>query len=117
RVLAEAAVGGTTRRLDVRDVPVRGPEHAQEGLGVHRACADLDVERLLERAPARGPEFGEFENQILKRQRLISRSTRTDFRSFSRCIAISSRCAVSISFSARRDTFTSPSANGLDDRA
>src|SRR6516162_6276669 len=117
RILSETAVGRTPRWLDVRDVPVGRTEDAKKRLRVHRACTDLDVERLLQRTPARRPEFRQLENQVLKRQRRISRNTRTDFRSFSRCIAISSRCADSISFIARRDSFTSASANGLDERA
>src|SRR5581483_9585328 len=117
RIFAEAAVGGPPRRLHVRDVPVRRPEHPQERLRVHRAGADLDVERLLQRAAARGPEFRQLQNQVLKRHRRSSRSTRTDFRSFSRCMPINSRCAASSSRSARAGTCTWPSANGLDARA
>ena len=52
RVLAEAAVGGPPRRLHVGHVPMRRAEHAQKRLRVHGAGADLDVERLLQRAPA-----------------------------------------------------------------
>ena len=66
RVLAEAAVSGTARRLHVRDVPMRGSEHAQKRLRMHGAGADLDVERLLQRAPARGPEIRQLQNEILK---------------------------------------------------
>jgi hypothetical protein len=66
RVLAEAPVGRPPRRLDVGDVPVRRAEHAQERLRVHRAGADLDVERLLQRAPARRPEFGQLQDQALE---------------------------------------------------
>ena len=115
RVLAEAAVGRTPRRLHVRDVPVPGPEHAEKRLRMHRAGADLDVERLLQRAPARCPEFGQLENEVLKRQRRISRNTRADFRSFSRCIAISSRWLASSSRRTLRDTATSARPNGLHD--
>jgi hypothetical protein len=57
RVFAEAAVRRTARRLNVRDVPVHRPEDAEKRLRVHRARADLNVERLLQRAAARGPEF------------------------------------------------------------
>ena len=110
RVLAEAAVGRPPRRLHVGDVPVRGPEHAQERLGVHRAGADLEVERLLQRAAARRPELRQLEDETLKRHRdaiqyVASPAARaTDFRSFSRCIAISARCAASSSRSAARAT-------------
>ena len=70
RVLAEAAVGRPARRLHVGDVPVRGPEHAQERLGVHRAGADLDVERLLQQAAARGPELRELEDEAVEASRI-----------------------------------------------
>ena len=43
----------------------------------------------------------------------MSRNTRTDFRSFSRCIAISARCEASSSRSTLADTLTSPIVNGL----
>ena len=48
RVLAEAAVVGPPRRLDVGDVPVRRAEHAQQRFGVRGAGADFEVERLLD---------------------------------------------------------------------
>ena len=66
RVLAEAAVGRPPRRLHVGHVPGLGPEHAQERLRVHRAGSHLDVERLLEQAPARGPELRELEDELLQ---------------------------------------------------
>ena len=45
-VLAITPIVGAHRRLDVGDVPRFGSEHAQEGGGVHRPCADLGVIRL-----------------------------------------------------------------------
>ena len=121
RVLAEAAVGRPARRLDVRDVPVRRAEHAQKRLGMHRAGADLDVERLLQRAPARRPEFRQLENEILKGHRHViaaSLATRAPTSGPSPDASRSARDArASSSRSARRDTATSPSANGLDVRA
>src|SRR3990170_860447 len=105
-VLAEPAVGRTPRRLHVGDVPVRGTDHAEEGLRMHRAGAHLDVERLLQRAPARGPELRQLQDQALKSHPRISRNTRSDRRSFSRCIAINARCEASISRSARTETGT-----------
>jgi hypothetical protein len=66
RVLAEPAVGGPARGLHVRDIPMARPEHAQERLRVHRAGADLDVERLLQHAAARYPELGQLQNEALK---------------------------------------------------
>src|SRR5438445_475712 len=89
---------------------------------MHRAGADLHVERLLQRAAARRPELGQLEDEILESHERrpsenISRSTRTDFKSFSRCMVISARCAASSSRSAPAGTGESPSANGLDERA
>src|SRR6202011_3368888 len=79
-ILAEPAVGRPPRWLHVRNAPVGGSEHAQERLGMHRAGADLDVERLLEGASARRPELRQLENEALKRHRGIvivaSRATR-----------------------------------------
>ena len=96
RVLAEAAVVGPPRRLHVGHVPVPRSEHAQHRLPVRRAGADLEVERLLDQASVRGPEGRELEDQILKRHDPVltpacrmSRNTRDDLRSFSRCIRIS----------------------------
>ena len=66
-VLTEAAVGGPTRRLDVRDVPWFRPQHAQERLGMHRPGAHLDVEWLVQQAAARGPELRELEDELLQR--------------------------------------------------
>ena len=67
RVLAEASVGGPPRRLHVGDAPRLGAEHAQKRFGVHRSRAHLDVERLLEETTPGGPELGELEDELLKR--------------------------------------------------
>ena len=67
RVLTEAAVGGPTRRLDVRDIPGFLPKHPQERLGMHRPRAHLDVEWLVQQAAARGPELREPEDELLQR--------------------------------------------------
>ena len=66
RVLAEAAVVGAPRRLDVGDVPVPRAEHAQRRLRVRGARADLEVERLLDQAALRRPELGELEDEVLE---------------------------------------------------
>jgi hypothetical protein len=65
RVLPKPPVGGPPRRLDVRDVPGLRAEHAQECLRMHRAGAELDVQRLLDQTPLRGPVVRQFQNQIL----------------------------------------------------
>src|SRR5712692_2775606 len=87
-ILTEAAVRRTPRRLHVRDVPVPGPEHAQKRFRMHRAGADLDVERLLQRAAARGPELGEPEDQALERHGPHRAETRSHLLVFSvtRCL-------------------------------
>ena len=110
RVLAVAAVGRPARRLHVGDVPVRRPEHAQEGLGRHRAGADFQIERLLDEASLPAPVLRQLEDEILKghesvsssdcgvepagrsSQCCISRSTRVERSSFSRCHVMSVRC-------------------------
>src|SRR5262249_55933924 len=109
--------------------------------------ADFDVERLLQHAPARGPELGKLQNQILKGHRLrgsqggssprgkvagrglveagparrqllrISINTRADLSSFSRWRVMRSRCACSSSRSAEGTLETLPIASGLDVRA
>jgi len=65
-VLAEPPVVGPARRLDVGDVPVARAEDAQECLGVRGASPDLQVQGLLDEAPAGGPEVGELEDQVLE---------------------------------------------------
>jgi len=45
---------------------VIGTEDPQERLGVHRARAHLDIERLLEEAASGNPELGQLEDQLLK---------------------------------------------------
>ena len=57
RVLAEPPVVGPPRRLDVGDAPVLRAEHAEQRLGMRRAGADFEVERLLEDAALGGPEL------------------------------------------------------------
>src|SRR5262249_15912487 len=88
------------RRLDICNVPVARAEHPQEGFRMHRARADLRVERLLDDTPARGPELRQLQNQRLKRHRRRSRSTRVDLSSFSRWDEMSARCACWIAGSA-----------------
>src|SRR5437763_16641411 len=88
---------------------------------MHRAGADLHVERLLQRAAARRPELGQLEDEILESHERrpsdnMSRSKRTDFKSFSRCMVISARCAASSSRTAPARTAEPPTANGPDER-
>src|SRR5688572_469567 len=114
-VFAEAAVGRTPRRLHVRDVPVRRAQHAQERLGVHGARAHFDIERLLNDAASGAPEFLQLENEILKRHSRsgpISLNTRAERKSFSRCMAISRRCAASSSRAALLPSRSVPTAAG-----
>ena len=55
-ILAEPAVIGAPRRLHVRHVPRFWAEYTQQRLGMGRAGADLEVERLLNDASLRRPE-------------------------------------------------------------
>src|SRR2546425_13182763 len=66
RVLAETPVGRTPGGLHVGNVPMCRPEHPQKRLRMHRAGADLGVERLLQRAPPRSPELGQLQNEALE---------------------------------------------------
>ena len=67
-VFAEAPIGRSPRRLDVCDAPVGRSKHAQKRFRVHRACPHFDVERLLQKTAAGGPEFGQLENELLQGQ-------------------------------------------------
>ena len=66
RVLAESPVVGPPGGLHVGHLPALRSEHPQERLGVRGARSDLEVERLLDEAPAGGPEARERQDQILK---------------------------------------------------
>ena len=68
RVLAVPAVRGAARRLDVRDPPGLRPQDAEEGGGVERSRADLDIVRLLDETSFPGPERLQGDDNILKRQ-------------------------------------------------
>ena len=88
-------------------------EHPQKRLGVHRAGPDLDIERLMKKTPARGPEPGERQDEVLERHQPSYRawsslSTRTDRSSFWRLAEISSPCAAISSRPARAVNRTSP---------
>ena len=65
-ILTVAPIIGTDRRLDVRDVPRFGSEHAQKGGGIHRPCADLGVVGLSDEASVRCPEGLEVEDDGLE---------------------------------------------------
>jgi hypothetical protein len=59
RVFPEAAVRRTSGGLHVGDIPMRRPEHAEKGLGVHGPGTHLEVERLLQGTTPRCPELGQ----------------------------------------------------------
>ena len=61
-VLAVTAIIGAHGGLDIGHVPRLGPQHAQEGSGVHGPGADLGVVGLPEQGAALGPELLEGEN-------------------------------------------------------
>ena len=93
RILAEAAVVGTPRRLHVGHAPRPRAEHAKQRFRMRGAGADFEIERLLDQAAARRPERRQFENEVLEGHCCGSRRssfiTRTDFSSFSRCDVMS----------------------------
>ena len=69
RVLAVASVRGSARWLCIAHPVWLRPQHAQKRLRRHRARTYLNVVRLLQHAPALGPEALQPEQQILKRER------------------------------------------------
>ena len=56
----------TSGLSNVRYVPRLGSEHAQEGVGIHRPCADLGVVGLGNQASMRCPEVLKFEDNFLE---------------------------------------------------
>jgi hypothetical protein len=66
RILAIAAVGGAAARLNVGDAVRIGAEHAEKGLGTHRAGPHFHVVGLLNHAAPVGPELFEFEDRLLE---------------------------------------------------
>src|SRR5579864_1321317 len=85
-IFTEAAIRRPPGRLDIGHVPRLAPKHSQEGLRVHRAGADLEIEGLLDEAALRGPVVRQFEDEFLKghTRGLNSLTTRADRSSFSR---------------------------------
>jgi hypothetical protein len=71
RILAEPTIGRSTRRLNVCHVPVARTKDSQKRLGMHCARTNLGIEWLLDGAASRGPEFGQLEDQTLKRHRVF----------------------------------------------
>src|SRR4029450_11792001 len=51
----------------IGDAPRLGAQDAEEGVGVHRPGAHLEIIRLLENGSLSSPVAGERENQVLKR--------------------------------------------------
>ena len=84
---------------------------------MHRAGADLDVERLLQRAAARRPELGQLQNQALKGHRsgTASPCSTRDRLQILLQVHRDQRAVRALELAQRRarDTVTSPSANGL----
>ena len=71
RILPEASVIRPARRLHVGHTPRLLAEYAEQRLRVRSAGADFEIERLLQQAAVRGPEGGQFENEILKRHSTV----------------------------------------------
>ena len=79
RVLAVPSVDRPARGGAVGHAPRLRPQDAEEGVRVHRPGAHLDVVRLLQQRPFRGPVLLQSQDQLLKIERHIvtrSRSSR-----------------------------------------
>ena len=66
RVLTVAGVCRAAGGLDIGDPIGLGTEHSEKGLRVHRSCAHLEIERLLDHTTFLGPEVLEIQNQGLQ---------------------------------------------------
>src|SRR5215203_2364048 len=99
RILAEPAIIRTPRGLNVGDAPRPRTEHTEQRLRMRCAGTDLEVEWLLQETAVRRPVGRQLENEVLEGHawRRSSRSTRSDFNVFSRCVVIILRCTVSSS--------------------
>src|SRR5271169_4196211 len=69
-VLAVAAVGRASRRLNIGNLIMLWSEHPQKGFGRHGAGADFHVVGLLENASPFCPKSLEPQDKLLKRQRV-----------------------------------------------
>ena len=65
-ILAEAAIGGPARRLDIGDPPGLGPERAKHRGRVQGPRADLGVVGLQNDAALAAPVVVQFQDQALK---------------------------------------------------
>ncbi len=126
RVLAEAAVVGPPRRLHVGHAP--GLRARARGTAFRGATVPAPTSRssgCCSRQPCDGPERRELEDEILEGHagvpcqawRRRSRSTRSDFNVFSRCIEMSARCTFSISRHTRLSPGSEPTSCGATLRA
>src|SRR5688572_3271295 len=76
RVLSKASIIGAPRRLHVGHAPRLGAEDAEQRLGMGCARADLEVERLLQQTPVRGPVRRQLEDEVLKRHAILNPARR-----------------------------------------
>ena len=65
-IFAVSTVGGPTRRLHVGHTIRLGPEHAEEGFGMHRPCPNLHVVGLLDDTSSVAPIFLQLKDEVLK---------------------------------------------------
>ena len=70
-VVAEAAVGGPARGLDVGRLPGARAQDAEEGVRSHRPGADLDVVGRGQVAALAGPVGLEVQDQVLEAHTLF----------------------------------------------
>ena len=67
-VVAKTAVIRPDAGFDINNVPGFRPENAQRGGRIHRACANLNVIRLLDQTTLLFPEAKQAHNHLLKTQ-------------------------------------------------
>ena len=65
-IVPVATVGGTARRLHIRDLPRLRTENAEKCCRMHRARADFDVEGHFDHAAALRPKVLQAEDELLK---------------------------------------------------
>ena len=70
-ILAVAAVGRTTRGLNITDAVRFGAEHPEKRFRRHGSGANFHIVRLLQHATVAGPEILQTEYEFLIRQRIL----------------------------------------------
>src|SRR6267143_2967840 len=114
-ILAVAAVGGPTARLDVPDAVRIRAEDAEKRLWVHRAGTDLDIVGLLEDAALLHPELRELQDQVLEGKALRP-FLKFYFNSqvISKSLRVTKRRSTLCSIQVKEASRNSPVFNGID---